>query len=93
MSTFPVPPGLVQVTQEQFYEALYADKRDIMPNLDSDSFSDWTHTFVAAMGRRGATAIAVETVKSGQLGAPSIGVEIEVDIPSVLNRIGEPEAE
>ena len=40
MSTFPVPPGLVQVTQEQFYEALYADKRDIMPNLDSDSFSD-----------------------------------------------------
>ena len=41
MSTFPVPPGLVQVTQEQFYEALYADKRDIMPNLDSDSFSDW----------------------------------------------------
>ena len=67
---------------------------------------DHTHTFVAAMGRRGATAIAVETVKSGQLGArieqqiaavlaiaASIGVEIEVDIPSVLNRIGEPEAE
>lgn len=65
-----------------------------------------THTFIAAMGRRRAAAIAVETVKCGPLGArikqqittvqaiaAAVGVTIGVDWVSVRARIGEPEVE
>jgi len=42
MQPFPVPPSFVQVTHEQFYAALYADQRDIMPTVEnSPSYSDW----------------------------------------------------
>ncbi len=37
----PIPPGFVQVTHEQFYAALRADSRDIMPTTNSETFSDW----------------------------------------------------
>lgn len=40
-TAFPVPAGMVQVTKEKFFAALYADRRDIMPTHENDSFTNW----------------------------------------------------
>ncbi|WP_443698980.1 hypothetical protein [Pseudomonas sp.] len=37
-----IPNGMKEVSKEQFFEALYADKRDIMPNVsESENYSVW----------------------------------------------------
>jgi hypothetical protein len=36
------PQGMKEVSREQFFEALYADKRDIMPSVsESPDYSVW----------------------------------------------------
>jgi hypothetical protein len=36
-----IPSGMISVTQEQFYAALYADKRDIMPTTKYPYYTTW----------------------------------------------------
>ena len=37
-----VPDGMKEVTKDEFFEALYADKRDIMPSVsESPNYSVW----------------------------------------------------
>lgn len=41
-TTSPAPPeGFTEVSREEFYEALKADPRDIMPKLNSPEYTDW----------------------------------------------------
>ncbi|CAJ0779017.1 hypothetical protein LMG7141_00829 [Ralstonia condita] len=40
MSTFDIPHGFKRVTKDEFFAALYADPRDIMP-LAKPNFSTW----------------------------------------------------
>lgn len=37
----PIPAGMIQVTRDDFFTRLYADKRDIMPHLDNETFTTW----------------------------------------------------
>ncbi|MNF13296.1 hypothetical protein D3C80_2150870 [compost metagenome] len=38
-----VPNGMKEVSREEFFEALYADKRDIMPSVsESEDYSVWS---------------------------------------------------
>lgn len=36
-----IPAGMVQVTEDQFFALLYADKRDIMPKLHCPFQTTW----------------------------------------------------
>ena len=36
-----IPPGLVRVSKEEFFAALKADPRDIMPTVENRSFTSW----------------------------------------------------
>lgn len=43
--TIVTPEGMKQVSKEEFFDALYADKRDIMPSIaESDKYSVWMTT-------------------------------------------------
>lgn len=39
-----MPTDMVEVTKEQFFQLLFADKRDIMPNTDHCYFTNWCTT-------------------------------------------------
>lgn len=36
-----IPSGMIEVTKEEFYQALYADKRDIMPSISNPYYVEW----------------------------------------------------
>jgi hypothetical protein len=36
-----IPEGMVEVTKEQFFALLGADKRDIMPTTEAPEFTPW----------------------------------------------------
>jgi hypothetical protein len=36
-----VPAGMVVVTKDEFYAALFADKRDIMPTVEAREHTPW----------------------------------------------------
>lgn len=38
MNTVQIPDDMAKVTQEEFFKALYADSRDIMPSLRESPF-------------------------------------------------------
>lgn len=38
MNQVTIPEGFKQVTQEEFFAALFADPRDIMPKLDASPY-------------------------------------------------------
>lgn len=40
-TTTQIPAGMREVTQEQFFEALRADPRDIMPTTKHEYFTTW----------------------------------------------------
>ncbi len=37
----PIPVGMVAVSKEQFFQALYADARDIMPSANDPECTRW----------------------------------------------------
>ena len=48
---FAIPSGIVEVTKDEFFAALYADKRDIMPNIDNPDFTVWQDSTRKVFGR------------------------------------------
>lgn len=50
-SDFTVPVGMIVVTKEEFFTALYTDKRDIMPNNDNQTFTVWRDRDRKVFGR------------------------------------------
>jgi hypothetical protein len=48
---YTVPAGMTVVTQDEFFSALKADNRDIMPNNDSPTFTVWEDRQRRVFGR------------------------------------------
>jgi hypothetical protein len=44
MTNITVPSGMTIVTKDEFFETLYADKRDIMPCYENPYFTVWQDT-------------------------------------------------
>jgi hypothetical protein len=37
----PIPAGMIEVTKDQFFSALYKDPRDIMPSNRNPNYTTW----------------------------------------------------
>ena len=44
-----MPEGMAVVTKSEFYKALYADKRDIMPTTEAREYTPWRIVSTRAM--------------------------------------------
>lgn len=49
MSTTQIPAGTVAVTKDEFFAALKADARDIMPTTENREFTIWRAQYTRAV--------------------------------------------
>lgn len=45
------PAGMIEVTEKQFFAALFADQRDVMPSHNQPDHTDWLDKNARVFGR------------------------------------------